>query len=152
MKRLSALAGLIVILAAATAMGQTTVLEPIVREYAEPVTVWRPVTSDVPAMTVTPAGTTTVTYSAPYTTSYSYSAPTVTRYAPVEVVPWTTYSAPVRSYYAPVTTYYTPVTTYYSPVVTSYAPSYVVGRGSIGQPVLYVPGQPVRNALRFFSP
>jgi hypothetical protein len=32
------------------------------------------------------------------------------------------------------------------------APGYVVGRGLIGQPKLYVPGQPVRNVLRYLTP
>jgi hypothetical protein len=31
-------------------------------------------------------------------------------------------------------------------------PNYEVGRGLLGQPKLYVPGQPVRNFLRYLSP
>jgi hypothetical protein len=152
MRRLSALVGLFVLLATSAAWGQTTILEPIVYDVPDSVTVWRPATTTtyLPPTTVTPAGTTTVTYSTPYTTSYS---PVVTRYAPIEYSSSTYYSAPVRTYYSPTTTYYSaPVTTYYSPVVTAYPPSYVLGSGSIGQPVAYVPGQPVRNVLRFFSP
>jgi len=29
---------------------------------------------------------------------------------------------------------------------------YVVGRGLIGQPKLYLPGQPIRNFLRYLTP
>lgn len=32
------------------------------------------------------------------------------------------------------------------------APAYRVGRGLLGQPKLYVPSQPIRNALRFLTP
>lgn len=42
----------------------------------------------------------------------------------------------------------------YRPVITlrPMPASYVVGRGLIGQPTVYVPGQPVRNFLRYISP
>jgi hypothetical protein len=48
----------------------------------------------------------------------------------------------------------TPGYTTYRPLVPI-APmpaSYYVGRGILGQPTLYVPGQPVRNFLRYLSP
>ncbi len=38
-----------------------------------------------------------------------------------------------------------------TPVVNS-TPGVVVGRGILGQPKAYVPGQPLRNALRFVTP
>lgn len=39
------------------------------------------------------------------------------------------------------------------PLVPPAPPSgYVVGRGLIGQPTLYLPGQPIRNFLRYLSP
>jgi hypothetical protein len=31
-------------------------------------------------------------------------------------------------------------------------PAYAVGRGILGQPKVYVPGQPVRNFVRYISP
>jgi hypothetical protein len=37
------------------------------------------------------------------------------------------------------------------PIVPAY-PNVVVGRGIIGQPKAYVPGQPLRNAIRFVTP
>lgn len=42
----------------------------------------------------------------------------------------------------------------YRPVYPLFAmpPSYAVGRGLLGQPKLYVPGQPVRNFFRYISP
>ncbi len=39
----------------------------------------------------------------------------------------------------------------YQPVVVS-SPRYVLGRGILGQPKLYVDGQPVRNFLRWLTP
>ncbi|MEK6239071.1 MAG: hypothetical protein N2C14_30515, partial [Planctomycetales bacterium] len=38
------------------------------------------------------------------------------------------------------------------PAVGSACKNYWVGRGIVGQPKLYISGQPVRNALRFVSP
>ncbi len=45
-------------------------------------------------------------------------------------------------------------TTVYQPLVpiVSQPASYYVGRGVIGQPKMYVPGQPIRNFLRYLSP
>jgi hypothetical protein len=47
-----------------------------------------------------------------------------------------------------------PATTAYQPLVpiVSAPPSYYVGRGVIGQPKMYVPGQPIRNFLRYLTP
>ena len=36
--------------------------------------------------------------------------------------------------------------------VLSMPPNYFVGRGILGQPKVYVPGQPVRNVLRYLTP
>lgn len=60
-----------------------------------------------------------------------------------------------RAVYQPVsgTTYTVP----YSPTPPTLRPaaplpsSYYVGRGLLGQPKLYVPGQPIRNTLRWLS-
>ena len=98
-----------------------------------------------------------------YTPTYSsrvvYDAPVVvgrpvtTYYAPLpEAIPVSSYVAPTTTYYAPVTTYYGG-TVYGSTVVTpSYASPVVVGRSAYGTLRPYVPGQPVRNALRFSLP
>lgn len=115
-------------------------------------------------------GSATTTYYAPATTTF-YAPPTTTFYAPAT----TAYYAPTTAYYAPAVTvaptvtYYAPVpavvpmTTYYAPVVgngvvvAAYTPAmvatpYIVGRGSLGQPKVYVAGQPIRNAMRFVTP
>ncbi|MBC7855109.1 MAG: hypothetical protein IAF94_16890 [Pirellulaceae bacterium] len=105
-----------------------------------------------------------VTYYAP---SYSgYSSSRVVYDAPVTVSrPVTTYYAPlseavpVTSYYAPTysvqpTTYYAPVTTYYGGAYATplYGSPVTVGRSAYGTLRPYVPGQPVRNTLRFALP
>ncbi len=68
--------------------------------------------------------------------------------------------APVPQTYAPQSaapaqTSYQPVSpaplVVYQPVVAA-GPQYVLGRGILGQPKLYVEGQPVRNFLRWLSP
>ena len=48
--------------------------------------------------------------------------------------------APPRSQYKPVVTF------------TRMPSKYYVGRGIIGQPKVYVPGQPIRNFFRYISP
>ena len=42
----------------------------------------------------------------------------------------------------------------YRPIVplVTMPPQVEVGRGILGQPTVYVPGQPIRNFLRYFSP
>jgi hypothetical protein len=45
---------------------------------------------------------------------------------------------------------YAPVT--YAPAPVACGPQACIRRGLLGQPVVYVPGQPVRNALRFLTP
>ena len=65
---------------------------------------------------------------------------------------------PVTTYYQPagvstVTAAATPTyVAYGSPYVVARPRPYYVGRGLIGQPKLYVGGQPIRNALRFITP
>ena len=62
------------------------------------------------------------------------------------------YVAPTTTYYAPVTTYYGG-TVYGSTVVTpAYESPVVLGRSAYGTLRPYVPGQPVRNTLRFTLP
>ena len=66
-------------------------------------------------------------------------------------------SAPVTSYYAPTTTYYSssvPVTTYYGSTATSYYSPYTTyyAQPVIVSPKVYIPGQPVRNAVRAVTP
>ena len=94
-----------------------------------------------------------------YSPTVEYAAPVsvsrATYYAPaIETAPVTTYYAPATSYVVPTTTYYSPVTTYYGGTVVApvYAPSVVVGRSAYGTFRPYVPGQPVRNTLRFALP
>ncbi len=73
------------------------------------------------------------------------------------------YPPTVTYYYPPAANYY-PTVAYpyvvarpvyaYRPIlpVASMPRSYFVGPGIIGQPTVYVPGQPVRNLLRYVSP
>ncbi|MFV1965651.1 MAG: hypothetical protein ACC628_09535 [Pirellulaceae bacterium] len=51
-------------------------------------------------------------------------------------------------------TYGYPANTTYRPLwpVLSMPSSYYVGRGVLGQPKVYVPGQPIRNVLRYLTP
>lgn len=79
---------------------------------------------------------------------YAPAAPVSTYYAP---------TAPVSTYYppaVPVTTYYAPVapTVVYRPVAPAYPAPVFVGRPAIVRQHLYIPGQPVRNALRVLLP
>lgn len=87
------------------------------------------------------------------------SVPTTTTYRPVMI------SAPpqyrIRSSAAPVYTplpppTYVPIGTHstYKPLrpITPMPAQYRFGRGIVGQPKVYVPGQPIRNFLRFLSP
>ena len=83
---------------------------------------------------------TTYYAAAPYVTYYAAPAPSVVYYAPV---------APYVTYYAPAT----PYVTYYAPVARPYVAYYGVPGWSVyGTPRVYVPGQPVRNALRAVTP
>jgi hypothetical protein len=88
-----------------------------------------------------------VVYDAPVTTS----RPVTTYYAPAaETLPVTSYYAP--AYTVPTTTYYAPVTTYYPAYYPATVPSAVIGRSAYGTLRPYVPGQPIRNTLRFALP
>jgi hypothetical protein len=74
--------------------------------------------------------------------------------APAPVVSTSVVTAPVVS--APVVTY-RPVISSYSvpyaaPYTAGYAAPYVAARPVIVSPKYYVPGQPVRNALRAVTP
>ena len=148
----------------APALAQVMVTSrPVVTYYAPAVT---PIPSTLPAPVVSyysPAYTTSrVIYDAPVTVS----RPVTSYYAPLpEAVPVSSYVAPTvtvaptTAYYAPTTSYYSPVTTYYTGGVYSggvVAPVYgspiTVGRSAYGTLRPYVPGQPVRNTLRFALP
>ena len=94
--------------------------------------------------------TSRVVYDAPVTVS----RPVTTYYAPLpEALPETSYYAPTYTV-QPTTTYYTPVTTYYGGTVVTpvYGSPVVAGRSAYGTLRAYVPGQPVRNTLRFALP
>jgi hypothetical protein len=95
--------------------------------------------------TYMPAAPAYTTYYAP-TTAYYDSAPYVAYYAPPAAYT-TYYASPYVSYYA------SPYTTYYGPTVAAY-PAYYArpGWSVFGAPRVYVPGQPVRNALRAVTP
>lgn len=100
-----------------------------------------------------------VSYYAPSAPVVAYDVPTVAA-APLPV---TTYYAPAPAA-VPVTTFYAPTTAYYAPATTTYyGGTAVVTPVVVGRPVTvgsslygtwrpYVPGQPVRNTLRFFVP
>jgi hypothetical protein len=93
---------------------------------------------------------------APYTSYYAAPVSYATYYAPAAPVSYATYYAPAApapyvSYYAPAV----PYATYYSPapVVMPYRAYYgVPGRSVFGAPRVYVPGEPVRNAVRAVTP
>ena len=160
------------ILLVPVAFGQVVVTSrPVVTYYspaASPVvTYYSPGYASAPVVYDAP-----VTVSRPVTTYYSpviEAAPVTTYYAPA-----TTYAVSTSTYYSPISAY-SPVTTYYSPsaayspLTSYYAPSYpsyyssAVGTSIYGSPVTvgrsaygtlrpYVPGQPIRNALRFSLP
>jgi len=87
-----------------------------------------------------------------YATPTVQAVPQVTYFAPA--APVTTNVVPTTTtFYAPApvarTTFFVPTTTV---VPTTVLRPAVVGRGIVGQPKLYVPGQPLRNALRFVTP
>lgn len=124
---------------------------PLVTYYAPAVT---PIPATLPAPVETyyaPAYTTSrVVYDAPVTVS----RPVTTYYAPLpEAVRVDSYVAPTVMV-APTTAYYAPVTTYYggSVVAPVYGSPVVVGRSAYGTLRPYVPGQPLRNTLRFALP
>jgi len=58
------------------------------------------------------------------------------------------YQRPVSPVVPPPPQYYVPPVL---PIATVPAGA-TIGRGVLGQPTVYVPGQPVRNVLRYFSP
>lgn len=89
-----------------------------------------------PATTVTPPATTYV----PSTTVPYVSAPAVVSYTPTTVVTPTPTVPVVRAGFPPVL----PISSTDRPVMVS--------QGLLGQPVVYVPGQPVRNFLRYLTP
>jgi hypothetical protein len=95
------------------------------------------------------------------TNSFYAPARTTALYAPAVAPVTTAYYAPAV---APVTTAYyapavSPVTAYYAPAAAVAVPTplvaarpVTVGRSAYGTLRAYVPGQPVRNSLRFLFP
>ena len=83
----------------------------------------------------------------------SYYAPPVAYAAPVSYVsyyvPATTYATTMPA--ATYATYYAPAATY-APVAVPYRAYYGVPVSIYGTPRLYVPGEPVRNAVRAVTP
>ena len=143
MYRYAAFTALAVLGLASVAHGQVIVARPVVTTYYAPAV--------TPVVTPAPA----VSYYAPTVSlapTVSYRAPVTTYYAPATV----SYAAPVTTYYAPapVTTYYAPTTTYYAPAVVApvVTTPVVAGRTAYGTVRAYVPGQPVRNTLRYLTP
>jgi hypothetical protein len=108
-----------------------TTFRPVVMPAPIPVTTYRPII--MPAPVVAPVVHTTVAPMIPTTTyvaGYGVARPVV-------VAPTVPVVAPVVSPIGVPTTLYRPT---------------VVGPGIAGLPNVYVPGQPVRNALRFALP
>lgn len=101
-----------------------------------------------------------VSYTATYAPPAGYSPAGYPTASPVGYGAQVSYyapTAPVSTYYAPaapVTTYYAPVapTVVYRPVAPAYPAPVFVGRPAIVRQHLYIPGQPVRNALRVLLP
>ena len=124
---------------------------PVVTYYAPAVT---PIPATLPAPVVTYYSPTYTTSRVVYDAPVTVSRPVTTYYAPLpEAVPVSSYVAPTVTV-APTTTYYAPVTTYYSGAVVTpvYGSPVTVGRSAYGTLRPYVPGQPVRNTLRFALP
>jgi len=87
--------------------------------------------------------------SVPTTTTYRpvmIGAPSQYRAAPIAAPMYTPLPPPV---YVPTAAYNT-----YKPLlpIARTPNQYHFGRGIIGQPKVYVPGQPIRNLLRYLSP
>jgi hypothetical protein len=81
-----------------------------------------------------------------------------TYFAPVPVVPVTSFMAPVAApiqvtnFYAPTAT---PVTTFFAPTVPVVVPTVApvfVGRPAVVRSTVYFPGQPIRNVFRAIGP
>ena len=124
---------------------------PVVTYYAPAVT---PIPATLPAPVVTYYSPTYTTSRVVYDAPVTVSRPVTTYYAPLpEAVPVSSYVAPTVTV-VPTTTYYAPVTTYYSGAVVApvYGSPVAVGRSAYGTLRPYVPGQPVRNTLRFALP
>lgn len=115
-------------------------------------------------VTANPNGALLPQYSQPgiYPTAYQQCVPTNGSYAPTLPPPPNmpqTGAVPgsvVPPTYTPNLTpgMYAPNNAGYSPLVSLGQENYnvVLGRGFVGQPTVYVPGQPIRNFLRYLSP
>ena len=107
---------------------------------------------DAPVVAVAPAyypptvairGRTAAYYAPAYPVAAPVAVRTTSYYSSVSSMPMGT-----MSYAQPVVAYYPPVA---APVVAA-RPSYVIGRGVVGQTKVYIPGQPIRNSVRFVTP
>ena len=98
----------------------------------------------------------TLYQNAPYPTDSARSAPPALQPVPARsVAPQSVGPAcdAVPHILPGVATFGEPIVTYRPLVPLVAMPrSYRVGRGILGQPKVYVPGQPVRNALRYLTP
>ena len=153
MKATTFLTATIVLFLASAAQAQIVVYSaPVTRYYA-------PTFAAVPVQTVVRPRRAVTTYYSPtaiaipattvYYTPFVTTSRTTTYYSSVSSMPVATvaYREPVLMA-APVVTY-SPVMTY-SPVIVGRP--VVVGRGIVGQPKIYVGGQPIRNTVRFVTP
>lgn len=144
-----------ILLAALLALFSTPAFAQVVVTSRPVVTYYTPAaTLSAPVVTYYSPGYSTYSSRVVYDAPVTVSRPVTTYYAPLaEAVPVTSYYAPTYTV-APTTTYYAPVTTYYGGTMIApvYSPSVTVGRSAYGTVRAYVPGQPVRNALRFSLP
>ena len=91
-----------------------------------------------------------------YPTAYQQCAPgaagVIPTYPPPGAVPGTYVPPTLTPNLTPTT--YSPNNSGYSPLFSLGQENYnvTIGRGIIGQPTVYVPGQPVRNFMRYLSP
>ncbi len=153
MYKFAALGALAFSLLASTSLAQVVITSrPVVTTYYAPAVAPAPVVSYyAPSVRVAAPA---VAYRVPAVSTFP--APVTTYYAPAPVTSYYA-PAPVTSYYAPapVTSFYAPTTVYYgsAPVITPVIGSPVaLGRSAYGTVRAYVPGQPVRNTLRFVTP
>ena len=145
--RTTAMAALLTaVLLATPAMAQDFVVGPLGYSTYRPVVTYSPVLRTPGRITA---------YSPVITSSpqiITYGAPVVTRYRPAVTYPRTVrYRVPVTTYRPAVVRYRVPVTTY-RPIVSGYSPVLAPGGAFIVGPMVYVTGQPIRNALRAMTP
>jgi hypothetical protein len=110
--------------------------------------------SDTYTVTQQPVYTTTPQTYQPYAAPAAVVQPVAPNYAGGVYAQPVTYGNPCMPCPCVSPVSYQPAAAY-QPVAAPAAAGckpYYVGRGLLGQPKLYMPGQPVRNALRFITP